>query len=79
MKFEQFVADKDAIDYESDLDVAEIFTCKVEFKRNSETKGAMREPLRTLTSQANINKLIGTDSGGAMPRAQDLYYRKVGD
>ena len=61
------------------MDVAEIFKCKVEFKRNSKTKGAMREPLRTLTSQATMNKFIGTDLDGAMPRAQDLDYKKVGD
>ena len=49
---EKFVADKERsyrlmIDYESDVNVAEIFLCKDKFIRDSKTKGAMHEPLRT--------------------------------
>jgi hypothetical protein len=60
LKFENFRNDVGAEDYERDmnLDIDDIFTVKETFTRDSKTAGAMREPLRTLSSQANLDKFL---------------------
>ena len=55
LKYEQSVSnDVDAHDYENESFVDDIFSLKTMFKRNSKTKGAMREPLRTLTAKVHV-------------------------
>ena len=81
LKFEHFHNDADAEDYESDvnLDLDNIFTVKKKIMRNSKTAGAMREPLRTLTSQANMNKFVALGTSVPKSAVQLAACKNVGD
>jgi hypothetical protein len=81
VKFEQYLKDGDAEDYESDVsvDTGDIFTVREKFTRKSKTAGAMREPLRTLTSQANMNKFVEPGASNQNSLVQLRSCTKVGD
>ena len=81
LKFEQYINDVGAADYESDVnvDTDDIFTLKTQFTRVSKTAGAMREPLRTLTSQANMNKFVALGTSVPKSAVQLAACKNVGD
>lgn len=81
MKFEQYLKDSDAEDYESDvsINIDDIFTVREKFTRKSKTAGAMREPLCTLTSQANMNKFVKSGASIQNSLVQLRSCTKVGD
>ena len=55
VKYEKFCRN-DSDDEDDKLDLDNIFKLRKAFTRNSTTIVAMREPLRTITGQANLNK-----------------------
>lgn len=61
------------------LDLDNIFTVKKKITRNSKTAGAMREPLRTLNSQANMNKFVALGTSVPKSAVQLAACKKVGD
>ena len=78
VKFEKFCchdSDDEDVD-EAVLD--DIFKLRTAFTRNSTTSGAMREPLRTLTGQANMNKYLDPDTGSPTPAVSFLECKLVG-
>ena len=78
MKFEKtYRIDSD--DEDNKVDLEDIFKLRKTFARNSTTKGAMREPLRTITGQANMNKYLDLDSDDPKPVGPYLECKMVGD
>jgi uncharacterized Zn-finger protein len=76
VKFEKHIGNVSADDK---VVLNDIFAVRTLFSRNSTTKGAMREPLRTITGQANMNKYLDKDSDILKPVVQYLECRTVGD